>query len=135
MHWLLWSLLAMILWGLWAFYSRVTAVKESLAAYFFTGLICHSLMILYLWKQSPIKFDTSLIPPLLAQACTTLASLFYLLAMKHTTRGGVVLSIISLYVVIGVVLYWLLMHESLHPLEILGILLGIAAIVLLSIVR
>jgi len=135
MHWLIWSLLAMITWGLWAFYSRITAVKESLTAYFLTGLLCHLIMILFLWRQSPVKFDTSLIPPLLAQACTTIASLCYLLAMKDATHGGLVLGLVSLYVIIGVILYWIFMHESLLPLEILGIALGIASIIFLSMAR
>jgi len=133
MHWIIWSFLAMMFWGLWAFYSRIAAVKESLVAYFLTGIVCHLLMILYLWRESPIQLDSSLIPPFIAQACTTLASLFYLYAMKDSPSGATVLGLISLYSLIGSLLYWIFMREMPSLLQILGILFAISAIILLSV--
>jgi uncharacterized membrane protein len=132
--WLVWSLLAALLWGVWGFFSKL-AVRDAtpLAAllYFVTG----QTLMAVLW----VAWDRHLAAPrmpavafgLASGVAGMLATLAFFTALRHAAVA-IVLPLTALYPVVAIALGVLVLGEKMTISQAAGALLAIAAVVLLS---
>ncbi len=132
--WLVWSLSATLLWGLWAFFSKL-AVRDAapIAAllYFVTGQAITAVAML-VWNR---PLTAAGVPTaafgLASGVAGGLATLAFFTALRRAPVA-VVLPLTALYPVVAIALGVLVLGEKMTIPQAAGALLAIAAVVLLS---
>ncbi len=134
--WLFYSLLALVLWGVWGavlkYASRGLSWQQ---LYFFSGLATTTIVILLGLSNAKRLVGTSLYYALLGIVAGFFGTLGYIAMIKALEAGGrasVVVPLTSLYPAITVVLAWAVLKEQLTPSRVLGILFALLAIYLFS---
>lgn len=135
--WLLYCLLAVLLWGGWAFLPKVaTQTLDPRSALLFQqiGSLLATLTLLLSARGriafTPVGFACAVGVGLLGIA----GQLFFLKALARHPAAAVV-AITSLYPVVAIVLSALFLKERLSPLQWLGMALGVAAVLLIALGR
>ena len=132
--WLLNALLALLLWGVWGFFSKLstTTLKPTNAyIYQIIGIFVSGLVIAFLVKFEPSGKPSGIFFGVASGLCVTFATYFFFQALGRG-RSGVVVTVTALYPVITLLLSALLLWEGLNLKQVLGIGLALAAIYLLA---
>ncbi len=132
--WLLYSLLCLILWGLWGFALKIAYQNLSWTqTYFLSSLASFTFMLIV------ILFYRMKLPPIgAASIAAILAGLFggagYLFFVKALEQGkaSIVIPLTALYPAITVIIALIVLREKISIYQGLGILLAIIASFLLS---
>lgn len=132
--WLLFSLLSLFFWGLWAFFPRYAVVyisPRSMAVYQTAGQILAVVALLFFttWKVEwhPLGAFFAALTGVLG----ILGFYFFSLALKKG-NASVVTALTSIYPLIAVILFFLIFRETVTAKQGVGIAMALGAVVLLS---
>jgi transporter family protein len=132
--WLMYSLLALVLWGLWGVFSKIAATHLPSWAIFLVEIGVYLVVGGLIWGllRTPVTWT---FPGAAAAVAAGLAggfALFFFLKALSTGPASVVVPLTSLYPVITVLLGITFLQEDLSLRHLLGILMASAAVWLLS---
>jgi bacterial/archaeal transporter family protein len=133
-NWLGFSLMAVALWGLWGFLSKVAAMRLPTGAAYLITITGHLVVIGYLAADGGLAIPWQpggLAAALGAGISMAFGLLFFYKALASGAAGAVV-PLTALYPVVTVALAWALLHESFTLRHLAGIALALAAVWLLS---
>ncbi len=134
-NWLVFSLLCIFAWGLWGFILKFTYKDLSwLQTYFLSSLASFTLALLvFLYYKGHVSFHNK------ATYIAMLAGIFggagYIFFMKalETGKASIVIPLTAIYPVVTVVLALLVLGEKISVYQAIGIILAVAAVILISI--
>ncbi len=133
--WLVFALLAMLSWGLWAFFPKLAMnymKPKSVFIYEFIGVFIIGI-IAFLFIGSKFEFNTKgVIFAVLTGMAGSLGALFFLLALVKG-RVSVVVVTTALYPLIAILLAVLVLKEPITLTQVFGMFLALVAIILLSV--
>jgi transporter family protein len=132
--WFYFSLLALGLWGVWGFLSKVAAQQLPSPAVYLLAITGHLAVIGYLGLTGGLVLPWQPVGLGLALA-SGICMAFGLLSFFQALAAGpatVVVPLTALYPVVTVVLGWALLHEAMTARHLAGIALALAAVWLLS---
>ncbi len=132
--WQLVAILSLMMWGLWGFILKfVTKSIEWYQIYAIGSLVTiiatSVIAIIYRSQLLINQRDTFII--LAASVAGVLGYIFFIMALKDG-KASVVVPLTALYPAITVVLSYIILHEDITVLQLIGIILAIIAAVLLS---
>ena len=134
MGWLAFSLVAMGLWGVWGFLSKVATQQLPPQAVYLLAICGHGAVVGYLWLGGGLAIPWQpwgLAAGLAAGMCMA----FGLLCFFKALAGGaaaVVVPLTALYPVVTVILSRVVLQETITPRQLAGVALALAAVWLLS---
>jgi transporter family protein len=126
--------MAVGLWGLWGFLSKVAALKLPTGAAYLISISGHLVVIGYLAATGGLALPwqpAGLAAALGAGICMAFGLLYFFKALASGAAGAVV-PLTALYPMITVVLGWALLHEDFTLRRLAGVVLALAAVWLLS---
>ncbi len=132
--WLLYSLLALFIYGLWGFFPKlaVTYIKPlSALIYEIPGAIAVGIIALVIAGFRLDCHPKGIMYAFLTGFCGMLGTLFFLAAAKQG-RISIVVSMTALYPLITIILAAIFLKEPLTIKQIAGMALALAAILLMS---
>ncbi len=128
------ALAALLCWGLWAFFPKLSLQKISPASSVFfeaCGVMATSVIVVMLLGPR-IEFDfEGILFAVLTGIFGTIGLYFFFCAIK-TGPISVISSLTALYPVVTVILAFIVLHEALNFRQILGVILAVIAAALLS---
>ncbi len=132
--WLIFSILVILLWGLWGFVTKLAVNHVSPKSAFALSFVGYSSVIIYmLLTDRPLR-NLNLpgaLWSLLAGALTAWAVYFYFRAIE-VGKVAIIVPFTALYVVVALALSVGLLGESLSGTQIAGVVCAVAAGVLVS---
>ena len=135
MNWLAFSLLAVGLWGLWGFLSKVAALQLPTGAVYLMSITGHLAVIGFLAASGGLAVPwqpAGLAAGLGAGLCMAFGLLYFLKALSAGGSGGVVVPLTGLYPLVTVILSWMVLHEDFTLRRLAGVALALVAVWLLS---
>jgi transporter family protein len=132
--WLLYALLALILWGLWGMFSKIAATDLPSWAIFLVELGVYLVVGGVIWGllRTPVTWTFPGTAAAVAAGLCGGFALFFFLKALASGPAAVVVPLTSLYPVITVALGVTFLQESLTLRQLAGIILAAAAVWLLS---
>lgn len=134
MGWLAFSLVAMGLWGVWGFLSKVASQQLPPQAVYLLAICGHGAVVGYLWLGGGLAIPWQ--PWGLAAGLTAgLCMAFGLLCFFRALAGGaaaVVVPLTALYPLVTVILSRVVLQETITPRQLAGVALALVAVWLLS---
>ncbi len=132
--WLMYSLLALVLWGLWGVFSKIAATHLPSWAIFLVEICVYLLVGGFIWGllRTPVTWTFPGAAAAVAAGLSGGFALFFFLKALSTGPAAVVVPLTSLYPVITVLLGITFLQENLSLRHLLGILMASAAVWLLS---
>ncbi len=133
-QWLGNALAAMLCWGLWAFFPKLSLARISPASSVFfeaCGVMLTSIVVVFLLGPGLDSDLEGSFYAILTGIFGTVGLYFFFCAVK-TGPISVISALTALYPVVTVVLAVIVLHERLELKQVLGVLLALAAAVLLS---
>lgn len=133
-HWLGFSVMALILWGVWGFLSKVATRQLPSESVYLLAICGHGVVLGYIWLSGGLSLPWhpwALGAALGAGLCMAFGLLFFFKALV----GGaatVVVPLTALYPLVTVVLSWAVLREEMTPRHLAGIALALVAGWLLS---
>ena len=134
MNWLLFTLIAMLLWGFWGFFSKLATASirdVDAAVYQAVGSALVAGIAAFLVRFQPQGKPSGILYAVLSGVSAALATFFFFSAITRG-RSVVVVSLTALYPLVTLALSVLFLHEVVTLKQLLGIGLALGAIVLLS---
>ena len=134
MNWLGFSLMAVVLWGLWGFLSKVATLQLPSEAVYLLAITGHLAVVGYLAATGGLTIPwqpAGLAAALGAGICMACGLLYFFKALAGGA-ASVVVPLTALYPVVTVILSWTLLHEGFTLQRLAGIALALAAVWLLS---
>ncbi|MBI4644189.1 MAG: EamA family transporter [Deltaproteobacteria bacterium] len=134
MNWLVFSLIALGLWGAWGFLSKVATQQLPPQAVYLLAICGHVVVAAYLWLGGGLTLPGHLWGIAAALAAGICMAFGLLCFFKALAAGAatVVVPLTALYPLVTVILSWALLRESLSPRHLAGIALALLAGWLLS---
>jgi transporter family protein len=132
--WLMYSLLALVLWGLWGVFSKIAATHLPSWAIFLVEIWVYLVVGGLIWGllRTPVTWTVPVAAAAVAAGLSGGFALFFFLKALSTGPAAVVVPLTSLYPVITVLLGITFLQEDLSLRHLLGILMAAAAVWLLS---
>ncbi len=134
MHWLGFSLLALILWGVWGFLGKVASQSLSAPAVYLLTISGHLVVVAFILIKGlgPVAWQPAGVGAALGSGIAMAVAL--LVFLKALARGPalVVVPLTALYPAVTVILSWLFLKETLTLRHLLGLALALGAVWLLS---
>jgi transporter family protein len=132
--WQIITILSLIMWGVWGFILKLVSKNVEWYQIYAIGslvtILAASIIALVYRTQLSINHkDISII--LAANVAGALGYIFFIMALKNG-EASVVVPLTALYPAITVILSYIILHENITMLRLIGIILAIAAAVLLS---
>ncbi len=134
MNWLILTLAAMLLWGFWGFFSKLTTnfIRDvDAAVYQAIGTLTVTLIAAFFVRFQPKGNPNGILFAVLSGASAALATFFFFSAITRG-RSVVVVSMTALYPLVTLALGVIFLHEAVTLKQSLGVGLALGAIVLLS---
>ena len=134
MNWLPLTLIAMLLWGFWGFFSKLATsfIRDvDAAVYQVIGTITVTVIAAFFVRFQPKGNPSGIFLAILSGASATLAAFFFFSAITRG-RSSVVVSMTALYPLVTLALSVICLHEAVTLKQLLGVGLALGAIVLLS---
>lgn len=134
MNWVAYSLATVVLWAFWGLLGKVALrtvgwVQASL--FFGVASVAIYGVILAVRTREATWSPSDLLVPLATGLVGALGLATFYIALERG-KASVVVPIVGLYPVMTVVLSVVLLHERLAPLQIVGVALAVAAVVLIA---
>lgn len=129
MSWLAFSLMALILWGLWGFLSKVATRGLPFQAVYLLAICGHGVVIGYLWLAGALSVPANpwgLAAALAAGLCMAFGLLTFFKALS-VGAATVVVPLTALYPLVTVILSWAVLREEMTLRHLAGIALALAA--------
>jgi len=134
-NWLGFSLLAVGLWGLWGFLSKVAALHLPTGAVYLLSITGHLAVVSYLVATGGLTIPwqpVGLAGALGAGVCMAFGLLCFLRALSAGGKASVVVPLTAMYPLLTVLLGWLLLREDFTLRHLVGVALALTAVWLLS---
>ncbi len=135
-RWLLWTLLALFSWGVWAIFIRMigNALSPVMSQAVSTLGMAPIIVLLGLWKEPKQAGDRrrGIILALAAGVCSCLGNLPFYGALSTEKSAASVVVFASLYPLVTVLLAIPLLKERLNRIQSLGIVISLGAMYLLN---
>ncbi|HLC71605.1 MAG TPA: EamA family transporter [Candidatus Nanoarchaeia archaeon] len=134
-EWFVFAILALIMWGLWGFFPKLSTNyinPKSALVYEVLGSVIVGVIIFFLVGFKPEVHPKGIIFALLTGIAATLGTLFFLYAVSRGKASTTVV-ITALYPLITIMLALLILHEPISLKQGIGMLLALAAIILVAI--
>jgi transporter family protein len=134
MGWLGYSLLALGLWGVWGFLSKVAARQLPPQAVYLLAVCGHAAVISYLWigGGTAIPRQPGGVAAALGAGLFMAGGLLFFFKGLAEGEAAVVVPLTALYPLVTVILSWAVLQESLTPRHLAGVALAMTAVWLLS---
>ena len=135
MNWLAFSLIAVGLWGLWGFLSKVATLQLPAGAVYLMSITGHLAVVGFLAATGGLAIPwqpAGLAAALGAGLCMAFGLLYFLKALSAGGTASLVVPLTALYPMVTVVLSWLVLHEDFTLRRLAGVALALAAVWLLS---
>ncbi|MBI2545690.1 DMT family transporter [Candidatus Woesearchaeota archaeon] len=132
--WIIFSLVAMVLWGLWAFLPKLASAyidPRSILVYDVIGTFIVGVVVFFIVQFKPAFHMQGTTLGILTGIAGTLGLLFFLFALQRGATSLVVTTT-ALYPVVTILLASILLKEPVTLKQGLGVLLAIVAIILMS---
>lgn len=134
MNWMGFSLMAVGLWGLWGFLSKVATLQLPAGAVYLLAIAGHLAVVSYLAAAGGLAIPWhpgGMAAALGAGICMAFGLLCFFKALAGGA-AGVVVPLTALYPMVTVLLSWALLHEDFTLRHLAGVALALAAVWLLS---
>jgi transporter family protein len=134
-EWLPFAILALICWGLWSFFPKLSAnyiEPESGLVFEVIGALIVGLAVLISLKFQPEFHKLGITYAVLTGIIGTLGILFFWFAVARGGRVSIVVPITALYPVIALMLAFLILKEPITIKQGIGIITALISILLLS---
>lgn len=134
-NWIIYSILCLILWGLWGFVLKLAYSNLSWTeAYFLSSLSSFILMLIVISYHSvkPPSLNTYSIMALIAGIFGGAGYIFFMKALEQG-KASVVIPLTALYPAITTIIALVVLREKISIYQGIGIVLAIIASILLSI--
>lgn len=135
MNWLGFSLVAVGLWGLWGFLSKVATLQLPAGAVYLMSITGHLVVIGFLTATGGLAIPwqpAGLAAALGAGLCMAFGLLYFLKALSAGGTASLVVPLTALYPMITVVLSWIVLQEGFTLRRLAGVALALVAVWLLS---
>jgi bacterial/archaeal transporter family protein len=135
LNWLAFSLMAVGLWGLWGFLTKVATLQLPVPAVYLVSITGHLAVIGYLAATGGLAIpwqSAGLAAALGAGLCMAFGLLFFLKGLAAGGTASLVVPLTALYPMVTVVLSWLVLHEDFTLRRLAGVALALVAVWLLS---
>lgn len=135
MDWFIYSLITLVLWGLWGFILKLSYRDLGWIEVYFLSIAASfslALTIFILNKGYSRVSGSSIYLPLIAGLCASIGSVFFNKALEKG-EVSIVILLTALYPAVSIVLATIFLNEKLSLYQVIGIILAIVAIILLSI--
>ncbi len=132
--WLLYSLLALLFWGLWAFFPRLGAVyvsSKSLVFYNTVGQVIVTGALMFVLAGKVEFHPLGALYGILTGIMALTGFFFFVLAIQKG-NPSIVTALTSLYPLIAVVLFFLIFREFITVKQGIGVVLALVSVVLLA---
>ncbi|MBI4150475.1 EamA family transporter [Candidatus Woesearchaeota archaeon] len=133
-EWLMYSILALIVFGFWGFFPKLAGnyiSPKSVMLYEVLGAIIIGMGVLFLVNFKPETHPYGILFGILTGIAATLGSLFYIFAVRYK-QVSIVVTMTALYPVITILLAFLFLNESITIRQGIGMVFALIAIVLFS---
>lgn len=133
-EWTVYSMLAIMAWGLWAVlpkFSMGWADPKSVFIYEVLGGILTGIAVFAVFRPELGIDIRGIIPSVLTGVVGYLGLLFFMFAIR-TGKVSVIASFTALYPVVSLILAFILFREKLNPVQITGVLLAVLSVILIS---
>jgi len=134
MSWLAFSLMALGLWGIWGFLSKVATQQLPPQTVYLLAICGHVAVVSYLWLGGGLAIPWQpwgLAAGLAAGVCMAFGLLCFFRALTVGAATTVV-PLTALYPLVTVILCWLLLREGINLRQLVGVILALLAVWLLS---
>ena len=132
--WLIYSLLCLLLWGLWGFALKIAYQNLSwIQTYFLSSLASFTLMLVIIlyYRMKPPSINTPAIAAIIAGIFGGAGYLFFVKALEQG-KASIVIPLTALYPAITAIIALVVLREKISLYQGIGILLAIVASILLS---
>ncbi|MEM5829643.1 MAG: EamA family transporter [Candidatus Aenigmatarchaeota archaeon] len=135
MNWIVLSLLALVLYGVWGFFIKLSTLHlnwKQCIIISSLGILTINILIYSFyrpeinWRLRGSKYA------LVAGIIVAISSIFFFLAIE-SGKASIVIALTGLYPIVTLVLAYLFLHEQLSLVQTIGIILALIAIVLMSV--
>lgn len=133
--WLIFSLLALLLWGLWGFFPKLASnyiSSKSFLIYDIIGTVAIGVIVLFVTGFKLETHNLGITYGILAGIAGTLGLLFFLFAISKG-KVSIIAPLTALYPVVTILLAFLILKEPITLKQGIGIVLALVSILLLSI--
>jgi bacterial/archaeal transporter family protein len=134
MTWLAFSILTLILWGVWSFLGKVATQHLPSPAVYLLTISGHLVVVAFILVEGlgPVTWQPAGVAAALGSGIAMAVALLFF--FKALARGPaiVVVPLTALYPAVAVVLSWIFLRESLTLRHLIGLALALAAVWLLS---
>ncbi len=134
--WLLYSLIALLIWGLWGFFPKLTTnyiePRSAMVFQSLGSLIVAIVVLIFALKLKPDVHPKGFLFAVLTGIAGICGALFFLYALSTGGKTAAVVTLTALYPLITIALSFFLLHETITLVQGIGILLALVAIVLIS---
>ncbi|MDH4318725.1 MAG: EamA family transporter [Desulfobulbaceae bacterium] len=132
-HWLPYALSALIIYGLWGFFPKMAMLyirPMSALVYEVAGALLVGLSCFFWINLKPETDPRGIIFSMLTGVCGMIGTLFFFAAADRG-KISIIVSITALYPLITIILSHFILKEPIGTRQIIGMLLALAAILLL----
>ena len=132
--WVIFAILAMIVWGFWGFFPKLATnyiSPKSVLVYEVIGAIIVGMAVLFLVNFKPEVNAKGITFAILTGIAGTLGALFFIFAVSRG-ETSVVVTTTALYPLITIILAFLILKEPITMKQGIGMIFAFAAMMLLS---
>lgn len=133
-EWFIFALLALIMWGLWAFFPKLAIqylTPKSAIIWEVLGSLLVGIIVLLFIKFQPEVQAKGIVFALLTGITATLGTLFFLYAVTHG-KASIVVTTTALYPLITIALAFFILKETITLYQGIGMVLALLAMILFT---
>lgn len=134
MNWLVWSLITLVMWGIWGIFVKLSSISLDWKQYMIISAIALVIIYsaIYLYYRPKITWETNgFYYALVAGVVVAFGTASFYLALE-SGKPSLVITITALYPIVTIILAYFFLHEQVTLVQIAGIVLALIAIVLMS---
>lgn len=137
MQWFIYSIIALIIWGFYGFFPKLTTgyidPKSAVVFQSVGGIIIGIFVLIFALKFKPEMHFKGILFAILTGIAGVTGALFFLYALSTGGKTAAVVTITALYPLITIALSFFILHETITIVQGIGVLMALAAIVLISV--
>jgi transporter family protein len=137
MSWLVFSIITLLLWGIWGFFAKLATSFFSWKEYIIVSGCASALIILLvylIWRPSINIKNQGGFYSILSGIFGTLPVIFFYKALENG-KASIVIPLTALYPLVTILLSFLILKEKLTFIQELGILFALLSIILIAVGR
>ena len=132
--WVVYGVLCLLFWGLWGFVLKLAYSNLSWTETYFLSTLASFIVMLVVvsyYRAIPMSLNTSMATALVAGVFGGAGYIFFVKALEHG-KASVVIPLTALYPAVTAIIALIILREKISLYQGIGIVLAIAAAILLS---